>query len=617
MSRLLALSLALALAAVLQPAATAHAVPHTVTHWATTATGAPVIRIVALGGGPVDLKVAGSSNGILTFTDPNGLELSPNIGDQCSRVGATTVTCGTTARPVAALYVDAAWSSGVKVDLSRLAQQWLSSQGSYATPTAPEVERWMRGIFVRVTSGHGNDEVIGGDANALYELGAGNDKVTGGLGDELFRQDDAAFDGNDSFDGGGGYDTFSYARRTVGVRAVLADLPTTKNGTRIPAVGETDTLVQVEALAGGMSADDLSVSSPHLMFATLDGRGGFDVLTGGSGADKLIAGEGGGQLDGGDGADQLIGESGDFSTELEPRYSTLDGGPGDDEIIEVPSPLATFATRNQTQCGSGVDVVRRPAGLAPLMDYALNGCEVFAEETGVAATYAGDLRVGSTVALVPPPPRAPWYRTARVGSVTWTLCAGPDACETRTTNAAQLTLVAGDEGKTLAKARAVLNEPLSDERRWVIERAASLAAPLGSTFEAGAAGVVQPRLSPAPAKPTKADASGLRKAFVAALGKKPRVSLLRKKRAIAFAAPAGTSLAVTLRRRSKKTSTVLASGKATAGASGKVAIELSPTPSGRRASRSRRPLKLSVNVIATNSAGETSATSSLKLAAAK
>ena len=133
--------------------------------------------------------------------------------------------------------------------------------------------------------------------------GGGNDRLDGGLG-------------NDILDGGAGSDTADYAAALQTVTAILA--AGTATGTDVGS----DTLISIENVTGGSSADQLF------------GDSNDNVFTGNSGADLMFGERGHDTLTGGDGADTLVGNAGgaDAFGIFAQESDILDGGVGNDTL---------------------------------------------------------------------------------------------------------------------------------------------------------------------------------------------------------------------------------------------------------------------------------------------
>jgi len=152
----------------------------------------------------------------------------------------------------------------------------------------------------------------------------------------------ATANGADTFNGGAGIDTVSYASRGAPVNVSLDGLP--NDG----AAGELDkVMLDVENVTGGSGDDTLTGSSADNV---LDGGPGNDTISGGAGNDTLRGGPGNDTLrgDAGDdtfdegsasnGADTLIGGPGvdtvDYTARSQPLTIVMDGVTGSGEPSE-------------------------------------------------------------------------------------------------------------------------------------------------------------------------------------------------------------------------------------------------------------------------------------------
>jgi Ca2+-binding RTX toxin-like protein len=138
-----------------------------------------------------------------------------------------------------------------------------------------------------------------------------DDVLTGDNGNNWIR----GLEGNDSIEGGGGFDMADYREATGGVTVDLAA------GTSSGPDGN-DHLSNIEGVRGSAYGDQLTGDA---LDNRLDGGfGGNDSLTGGDGHDTLVGNDGNDLLDGGDGDDWwLSGGAGD---------DTILGGAGNDNI---------------------------------------------------------------------------------------------------------------------------------------------------------------------------------------------------------------------------------------------------------------------------------------------
>ena len=212
--------------------------------------------------------------------------------------------------------------------------------------------------------GAGDDELTSQESGDVLAGGAGDDQLIGGAGDDQLRGGDGAdvlqpdryTTGNDLVDGGAGIDRLQdYSDPTKSPQPVTVTLDGQANDGR---PGERDDVRDVEHVrtyAGGTfvmseGPDRVEVFTPSDQGpATVEGRGGADVL---------LAGVGRQTLDGGDGDDQLEGGFGD---------DVLTGGPGRDVIA---------ADFTGSQCGwlqsctvpHGNDVVHARDGEADTID---------------------------------------------------------------------------------------------------------------------------------------------------------------------------------------------------------------------------------------------------------
>ncbi len=124
-------------------------------------------------------------------------------------------------------------------------------------------------------SGTGDDTLISIEQVALTMF---DDSVRGDGADNLF----IGRGGNDTLDGGAGFDIASYAGAAGAVTVSLAA------GSATGADG-TDTLRNIEGVTGGAHADKLTGDSGANL---LDGGAGNDTLAGGAGNDTLVGGGG-------------------------------------------------------------------------------------------------------------------------------------------------------------------------------------------------------------------------------------------------------------------------------------------------------------------------------------
>jgi len=154
--------------------------------------------------------------------------------------------------------------------------------------------------FENVTTGNGNDLIIGSDVSNTISANDGDDQIFAGGGDDLIIDENGG--GDDLYDGGAGSDTVDYSDLGLGDNTGLSiDLV---SGVVINSSdNEQDTLLNVENIIGGFADDFISGSSED---NTLDGFLGDDTIFGLDGDDTLIGNDGADSLQGGAGNDTII-----------------------------------------------------------------------------------------------------------------------------------------------------------------------------------------------------------------------------------------------------------------------------------------------------------------------
>ncbi|MDB5297886.1 MAG: Alkaline phosphatase [Phycisphaerales bacterium] len=169
-----------------------------------------------------------------------------------------------------------------------------------------------RGGADTVVGGGGNDALHGGADNDTLRGGAGNDALYGDAGDDFLDAENGSIYEADTFWGGTGRDTVSYASRTVGIR------------------------IQLDDVANDGFADDHGSGTEHDNVHTdievAVGGAGADGLYGNAFANELIGGGGSDYIDGAGGPDVLRGGAGDDVIYAKDNFffETVDGGAGND-----------------------------------------------------------------------------------------------------------------------------------------------------------------------------------------------------------------------------------------------------------------------------------------------
>ncbi|MEP3847471.1 MAG: calcium-binding protein [Paracoccaceae bacterium] len=199
-----------------------------------------------------------------------------------------------------------------------------------------------------VSDGFGGQDTIvfSGTASGQFQLVGSNlsDSIIGSDGDDVF----ITIEGNDTVDGGGGFDSLYYNREGV-VDGISADLEAgTIEGVWFDQAF-TDSVLNIEEIHGSDQGNDTilgdSAANQFLGQAgndSLAGRGGNDTLFGGDGNDTLLGNEGEDLLEGGEGQDEVFGADGndtilgDDGSDLLGGASgadSLSGGNGDDTLF--------------------------------------------------------------------------------------------------------------------------------------------------------------------------------------------------------------------------------------------------------------------------------------------
>jgi Ca2+-binding RTX toxin-like protein len=238
----------------------------------------------------------------------------------------------------------------------------------------------------------GFTDTITGD---VWEIraGDGNDSLLGSGNDESF----ITRGGNDTVDGGGGFDRVRYDRSgndgAVNVSLSAGTAQGSWNGTAF-----TDQLSNIEWVRGGGFNDTIEGDSGA---NRIEGRGGDDTLTGGAGNDTLEGGTGndllnGGtgsdSLDGGTGNDELIGWAGNDVVFGADGQDTLIGHGGNDTLLGQSDDdvLAGWAGNDQINGGTGSDTIYGGTGNDRLVGWSGNDLIFGAEGQDTLIGHGGN-----------------------------------------------------------------------------------------------------------------------------------------------------------------------------------------------------------------------------------
>ena len=176
------------------------------------------------------------------------------------------------------------------------------------TPFADQI---IGGTVANTVTGLAGNDVLGG--------GLGTDSVLGGDGDDRFDEQ-AAANGNDTFNGGLHRDTVDYSARTLAVTVTQAAAP----GDGESGGSEGDVVpADVEVVLGGSGGDNLTGDAQANRF---EGRGGGDTFGSSGGDDELVGGEGDDTFLSGteiEGADDLFGGPGTDTADYTARTFPL------------------------------------------------------------------------------------------------------------------------------------------------------------------------------------------------------------------------------------------------------------------------------------------------------
>lgn len=162
-----------------------------------------------------------------------------------------------------------------------------------AAPTSGvelDFSNWLDRV---ISDGHGGSDILGLQGSGSLGIGTThlNDSVIGGDRDEIFT----LFAGNDTLDGGAGYDSLRYNYEGVGrVRLDVAQGTATGNWS---GNSFTHTFSSIATIEGSLENGDVLKGDENSNF--FNGHGGNDILIGRGGSDWL---------DGGAGNDMIFGD---------------------------------------------------------------------------------------------------------------------------------------------------------------------------------------------------------------------------------------------------------------------------------------------------------------------
>ncbi|MEP6067833.1 MAG: calcium-binding protein [Paracoccaceae bacterium] len=179
--------------------------------------------------------------------------------------------------------------------------------------------------------------VLSGTASGQFELmgSSFSDSIIGSDADDVF----ISLEGNDTIEGGVGFDLLRYDRDGVEV-GINADLEIgTVQGNWFDQ-SFTDFVSDIEEIHGSDVGNDTiwgdAAANQFLGMAgndSLAGRGGDDTILGGEGDDTVLGNEGADLLEGGKGRDQVFGADGNDTILGDDGNDVLGGATGEDSLL--------------------------------------------------------------------------------------------------------------------------------------------------------------------------------------------------------------------------------------------------------------------------------------------
>ncbi|SOB96085.1 beta strand repeat-containing protein, partial [Stappia indica] len=309
---------------------------------------------------------------VMTIDKGAGGTDTVNIGGPYDGSGTITLVLGSgndnvTIDSVSGIFVQVRGGAGddtitqVGYGFVRADYRNMSSGITYTSNNGANVSGTVTGTGIGTDTLVGISEIRGTDYDDVFNGGSGNERF-------ILRG------GNDTLNGGDGYDTVRFDQDGMGAVTVNLEAGTATglfNGNAF-----SHTLSGIEAVRGSRTGDDsLTGSSGD---DTLEGRGGNDTLNGGAGNDYLDGGDGDDIINTGEGEDTVIGSAGNdtinvlqqhdsfiqyghFTTNMTVSMTgtvmTIDKGTGDVDTLNVTGPIDPSLGSVTLSLGSGNDIV--------------------------------------------------------------------------------------------------------------------------------------------------------------------------------------------------------------------------------------------------------------------
>lgn len=211
---------------------------------------------------------------------------------------------------------------------------WLAAKAGATAPTAALTDVVQAGYTGVAKDGWGDiDQLV----NIQGAEGSAYDDIL--IGNESNNRFDGR-GGNDSLDGGAGFDWSEYNNAPTGITVDLSTLAAANDGW-----GGNDRLVGIEAVQGSTFSDSIAGDTAANQ---LDGLDGNDTLNGADGNDTLNGGLGNDSLEGGTGDDVLAGNDGEDVIKGGQGRDYLLGGAGNDSLTLSPSGSWSSSYRAQS-----------------------------------------------------------------------------------------------------------------------------------------------------------------------------------------------------------------------------------------------------------------------------